>query len=288
MTLLDMQRVLSRILTDKTFQQSFIEGDEPDSATYQLTERELRSLRGLRWDRVGLHTDLLAHGRLELALKGLPLTALLLHEQLHGQLDRFCAEYPPVPQPAGHLYLEATRLCDFAVRLFGEGVLRPTWAVDVVSYERTMLTLAISAEVAASAATVAELNEEWSWQVLDWPPEDLGDFIPVGGPHVTVVSFSFPLPDLLPMLDDGAVPASVPQLEQPLLLLFGKVSRGPVQMIKVNAAAAALAEACDGERTIAGVVDQLSRRFGPGVEAQAVGALGWLRENGVIGLRKGT
>jgi hypothetical protein len=90
------------------------------------------------------------------------------------------------------------------------------------------------------------------------------------------------------MLDDGAVPASVPQLEQPLLLLFGKVSRGPVQMIKVNAAAAALAEACDGERTIAGVVDQLSRRFGPGVEAQAVGALGWLRENGVIGLRKGT
>src|SRR5581483_7449385 len=100
-------------LTDKAFLRAFTAGEVPDPAAYELTERELSSLRGLRWDRVGLHAELLAHGRLELAIKALPLTSLLLHEQLHGQLDRFCAEYPPVPQAASQLYVEATRLCEF-------------------------------------------------------------------------------------------------------------------------------------------------------------------------------
>src|SRR5437868_6529421 len=104
-----MQRVFSRLLTDKPFQQSFINGAVPPPAMYELTERELDGLRGLRWDRVGLHAELLAHGRLELALKVLPLTSVLLHDQLHGQIDRFCAEYPPVPQAASAVLVEATR-----------------------------------------------------------------------------------------------------------------------------------------------------------------------------------
>jgi hypothetical protein len=280
MTLLDMQRVFCRILTDKSFQLAFINGEEPASGRYQLTERELDSLRGLRWNRVGLHSDLLAHGRLELALKGLPLTSLLLHEQLHAQLDRFCAEYPPIPEPAGHLYLEAGRLSDFAVALLSEGVMRPWWAADLIAYERTMLTLALDPEVAESAATVAELNEA---PVTG----DIGDLIPVAGAHVKVLSFSCPLPGLLPGLDEGIVPESVPRLDEPLLVLFHKVSRGAVRMIRVNAAAAALADGCDGNQTVTGVVDRLTRHFGLGIEPQALGALGWLRENGVIGLRKG-
>jgi hypothetical protein len=134
MTLLDMQRVLSRILTDKGFQRSFIRGDEPRPGTYRLTDRELGSLRGLRWDRVGLHADLLALGRLELALRPLPLTSLLLHEQLHRQLDRFCTDYPPVPQAVSALYLEATRMGQFCLGLLREGVLQPGWAADVVRW----------------------------------------------------------------------------------------------------------------------------------------------------------
>jgi hypothetical protein len=79
--------------------------------------------------------------------------------------------------------------------------------------------------------------------------------------------------------------ADVLRLGQPLLVLFHKVPRGAVRMIKVSAASVALADACDGHQTVTGVVDQLTRRFGPGIEQQATGALGWLRENGVIGLR---
>jgi hypothetical protein len=280
-TLLDMQRVLSRILTDKAFRHCFMLGDEPRPAAYQLTDHELSSLRDLRWERVDLHSDLLAHNRLELALRPLPLTGVLLHEQLHEQLDRFCAEYPPVPVATSQLVLCASRLCDFAIGLLGEGVLTPIWAADVIRYERILLTLARTPEAAASADLVAALNETEP----GWPPAD--DLVPVAGPHAVIASFGVPLPDLIPLLDAGDIPASVPPLEQPLLLLFHKVPRGPVQMVKVNAAAAALLEACDGERTVAGVVAELSRRFGGGIDAKAIAALGWLRDNGIVGLRKG-
>ena len=163
MTLLDLQRVFSRILTEKAFQQSFIAGDAPSPAMYQLTEHELESLRGLRWDRVSQHSEQLAHARLELALKALPLTSMLLHGQLHGQLDLFCAEYPPTPQASGHVGTEATRLCEFAGTLIGEGMLRPAWALDLLHFEQILFDLRISMESAASAIGVAELNADQSW-----------------------------------------------------------------------------------------------------------------------------
>jgi hypothetical protein len=283
MTLLDMQRVFSRILTDKEFQRSFSKGEEPASATYQLTERELESLRGLRWDRVGLHAELLAHSRLELALKALPLTSLLLGKQLHEQLDRFCAEYPPTPQAASAVLVEATRLCDFASKLIGEGVLKPAWAADVIRYERILVALATSFEAAASAIRVTELNAEEGW-----PPSSPGDLVPVTGPHAEVAWFSYPLPDLLPVLQDGGVPDDVRPLERPLLILFHKSPRGPVQVVRINEATAVLIESCDGDRTIAGVAERLSCWFGPSAETRArvIAAIGWLRDNGVAGLRK--
>jgi len=283
MTLLDMQRVLSRILTDKAFQRSFIEGDEPDPAAYRLTGRELSSLRDLRWDRVGLHAGLLAHGRLELALKSLPLTRLLLHEQLYEQLDRFCAEYPPTPEAASHAWSEGSRLCDFVTRLIGEEVLRPDWAADLVRYERILLALATSAEAAASAVRTSERNDE---QAGPEPGRPSAHLVPVTGPHVEVASFGHPLVELIPMLQDGHPPISVHRLERPLLLLFHKAPRGPVRIVRINEPTAALITSCDGDQTITGVMDLLSAQFGPGVQARAAASFDWLRENGVVTFRE--
>jgi hypothetical protein len=283
MTLLDMQRVLSRILTDKAFQRSFIEGDEPDPAAYRLTGRELSSLRGLRWDRVGLHAELLAHGRLELALKSLPLTRLLLHGQLYEHLDRFCAEYPPTPEAASHAWTEGSRLCDFATKLISEEMLRPGWAADLVRYERILLALATSAEAAASAIRISELNDEQPGPEPGWPSAHL---VPVTGPHAEVASFSYPLVDLIPMLQDGHPPISVHRLERPLLLLFYKAPRGPVRIVRINEPTAALINSCDGDQTITGVTDLLGAQFGSGIQARAAASFGWLRENGVVTFRK--
>ena len=282
MTLLDMQRVFSRILTDKAFQQSFISGDVPSPAMYQLTGRELDTLRGLRWDRVGLQAEFLAHRRLELAFKALPLTGLLLHGQLHDQLDRFCAEHPPTPQAASPVSAEAIRLCEFAGKLLAEGTLRPAWAWDLIRYERCVLDLTVSSESAASAILIAELNADGGW-----PPADPDDLVPVAGPHAEIAQFSHPLPDLIKVLRSGGLPDDVRPLDPPLLILFYKSARGPVQVVRINEATAALIEACDGDRTIAGVAEQLSRTFGSGAKARmrVAAAIAQLRDAGVVGLR---
>lgn len=282
MTLLDMQRVLSRILTDKPFQQSFSNGDAPSPAIYQLTEHELGILRGLRWDRVGVQTEFLAHRRLEVALKALPLTGLLLHDQLHDQLDRFCAEHPPRPRAAGPVWAEATRLCEFASKLIAEGTLRPAWARDLIRYERCVLDLTVSSRSAASATDVAELNAD-----TGRPPADPDDLVPVAGPHAEVVQFSYPLPDLIKLLLSGGLPDDVRPLDRPLLILFYQRPRGPVRVVRINEATAALIEACDGDRTIAGVTEQLSRTVGSGAKARTrvAATIAQLRDAGVVGLR---
>lgn len=282
MTLLDMQRVFSRILTDRDFHRAFVAGDESVCAPYDLTERELRSLRGLRWDWVGLHVDLLAHSRLEMALKGLPLTELVLHKQLHGHLDRFCREFPPVPEANSQLYVEATRLCRFIRRLTAEGTLTPAWGGEVATYEHTALTLSISTDAAESSAAAADLNARWSGST-----GDLDAVIPVAGPHVRVVTFGFPLLDLLSRLDDGEVPEQVAPAERPLTIMFHKLPGVyPTQTAKINAPTAALLDLCDGDRTLRAVLDVLVDRFGPRVELGALTAVDRFREAGVLGMRK--
>ncbi|HXT88648.1 MAG TPA: PqqD family peptide modification chaperone [Trebonia sp.] len=284
MTLLDMQRVFSRILTDKAFRQSFINGDAPSRAMYQLTERELESLRRLRWDRVGLQAEFLAHRRLELAFSALPLTGLLLHGQLHDQLDRFCAEHPPAPQAGGPVWAEAVRLCQFVGKLVAEGTLRPAWAWDLIRYERCVLDLTVSSESAASAIRVAELNAGASW-----PPADSDDLVPVAGPHAKIAQFSYPLPDLTKLLRSGGLPDDERPLDLPLLILFYQRARGPVHVVRINEATAALIDACDGDRTIADVADHLSRTVGSGAKARTrvAAAIAQLRDAGVVGLRRG-
>jgi hypothetical protein len=283
-----MQRVLTRILTDKCFQQDFISRATPP-AGYELTERELSCLRGLQWDRVSLDADLIAYQRLNLALHAAPLSSMVLGKQLRARLDRFCAEYPPVPRAAGALFLEGTRLCEFALGLLREGELEPSWAADVVTYERILLTLNRGLEAAESSTRVARLNQAWTSASLgadlDWPPPDLADLVPVSGPHAEIACFAHAVPELVAALKDGTVPDSVAALDRPLFLLFCRQPAGTVNMVKVNAPTVALVEACDGEATVADIISSLTHQFGPGVADGVVAALGGLRGSGVIGLR---
>jgi hypothetical protein len=288
MTLLDMQRALSRILTDKAFQQAFLDGDEAAQRAYDLTPRELGSLRGLRRDRVALHAALLAHGRVELALQPLRLTSALLHEQLHPLVDRFCAEYPPVPMPAGQMATEVARLGDFIVRLLDEEVLTPPWARDIVIYEKTQMTLAAGLEEWESGCRIAAANRALG-QADD---ADLVSLVPVSGPHARVVAFPHDLTTLIPRLESGEIPVEVPALERPLRLLFVKQPNVLfVHTIKVNDATTTLLGACDGRRTVGEMLEWLAAVLGcesPGDRAQmeglALAALRQMQELGVIAL----
>lgn len=285
MTLLDMQRVFSRILTDPEFHRSFAADDPSACAGYQLTDRELSSLRGLRearWDWVRLHSHLLAHGRLEMGLKALPLTQLVLGERVHAELDRFCREFPPVPEADSTVVVEARRLCRFVARLAEEGALEPAWAVEVAEYERICVVLGGSPQAADSAAAVARRNTEVTGPAAEHP-----ELVPVTGAHTHLAAFRYPLVELLPVLERGEVPADLAPADQPLLILFCKVPGvHQVQTSKVNRKTAALVRSCDGRRTVREVLDGAAGGD-PRVAAGAATVIDQLRAAGVLGLRTG-
>jgi hypothetical protein len=242
-----MQRVLSRLLTDQDFGRRLLADDPAAWAPYELSPVELQSLRELRVHRkrIVAHAGNLAHARLELALKGLPLSAGLLDEQLHHHIGRFCREFPPEPRDDGALLVETGRLVAFALRLLEEGALGPPYARDVLVFEQAVVNVQTTPAACDSAAWIAALNAR------PLPGGDLRDLLPVCGPHVVVRTFRYDLPELLPSLIRGEPPAGAEPLERPLhLLILKRTGRPYAQTLQVNLATAALLGACTGNRTV--------------------------------------
>ncbi|MGN9766404.1 hypothetical protein ACTMS2_14715 [Micromonospora sp. SD12] len=242
MSLLDMQRVFSRLLTDPYFQREFFADGADRPPGYDLTERELDSLRRMDRKRLRLHAGNLAHARLGLALKSTPLSALVLHTQLDRHLVRFCREYPPIPVAESAVILATTRLCEFAEKLFAEGELRPAYAWDLLRYEKHLLVQGFGVASCASAAEFAHRTT---------PPGSFGDHVPITGPHVLVDHFRHDLTALLPRLQSGDVPEHVPPLAEPVRILFVKRPlKALVQTCRLNVAMESVWRRCDGVRTV--------------------------------------
>jgi hypothetical protein len=242
MSLLDMQRVFSRLLTDPHFQRDFFAEDAGRPSGYDLTERELDSLRRMDRKRLRLHAGNLAHARLGLALKSTPLSAMLLHTQLDRHLVRFCQEYPPVPAPESAVILATTRLCDFAENLFAEGELRPAYAWDLLRYEKHLLVQGFGMASCDSAAEFAHRED---------PEGPIGGLVPVTGAHVLVDHFQHDLPALLPRLQGGEVPEDVVPLPEPVRIMFVKQPmKALVQTCRLNAAMELVWRRCDGIQTV--------------------------------------
>jgi hypothetical protein len=286
MTLLDMQRAFSRILTDASFQRAFLAGEQDALRAYDLTDRELLSLRGLRRDRLATHAKVLAATRVGRSFKTLPLTATLLRERLRPFVDRFCAEFPPDAMGAEQVLVESARLTEFVIRLLDEGLLTPPWAKDLVTYENIEFSLGMSQDAWDSGMRTAALNR------APVPAADLEllPLVPVHGEHARLAAFDHDLPEIIPRLAAGEIPEARP-LDRPLRLLFVKVPGVlHVQTVKVNDATVALLAACDGRRTTAALLDLLAAELGQGapggrraeLDRLALPALRNLRELNVI------
>jgi hypothetical protein len=279
MTLLDMQRVVGRILTDRVFREAFVAGGTWDEDDYDLSERELRNIRGLRFDRLSQHADGLEHGRLELGLKPLPLTEKLLHSQLREQLARFCREFPPLPESDSVVLVESSRMARFLQRLGSEGSLDPIWAADLAQYEQTIFRLTVGQDAARSALKSQELNKSWS------DSNSVLGATPVGGSHVQVLSFCYPISEIVAELRIERVP-TLTQLHDPQLVLFQRVAGElNVNILRINPATAELVEACDGHRTTRDVIELVGGKLGQRAAEQVVGAIQQLCNRNVLALR---
>jgi hypothetical protein len=274
-TLLDMQRALSRMLTDQEFRRTFRAGHPAALQGYRLTERERDCLLALRWDRVALHAELHGYSRMSLGLKALPCSHLAIGDRVTDLVDRYCAEYPPAPEAGGAAVVEAERVGEFLTRLVDAGSLGPAWLGDLLRYEQALLRVGSTYRSWESARRVAELGGR---------PSERLDGVPVAGPHVTVLAFDHPVLDLVADLEAARVPGPVPPLGSPLWLMLSKAPDSLVRTAQTNEATAELIRACDGRRTVSEVVSLLSARLGGAVGAAVLAILDQLAAWGVVGV----
>jgi hypothetical protein len=284
-SLLDMQRTLSRILTDRDFRAAFQADPVSAAAPYALEPAELASLTGLSWQRIDAQASMLAHNRLGLAFKALPLSERLLHDQMHHRMDEFCHDHPPVPVRGNAMLAEADRLLAFTLPRLADGRLKPRWAADVLRYEHAMTSLSVSADAHAGAARIGALDRAPE-------PADFATAIPVVGSHAAVLSFEHDVVGLVSRLEAGAVPDTARPARPPQRLLFVRpVDAVTVQRYAVNGPTAALIGLCDGRLPVAEVVTRLAGLLDhprPAVEPIALGALSRLHDLGVLGFQKPT
>jgi hypothetical protein len=277
MTLLDMQRALSRLITDKNFRQAFRSGEPAAHRAYPLNARELDCLLGMQWERVGLHAEMVAVSRMRLGLKALPLSHLSLGDVVSELVDRFCAAYPPLPRTAGTATVEAERVCDFLTGLIDAGELTPAWVRDILAYERALLNVGSAYQSSESAARVARLAKP--------PSARSPDAVPVAGQHVALLSFDYPVPDLIASLEAAEVPAKVAQLSHPMwIILQQEADAATIRIIRVSEPTASLVGACDGRRTVAQVLAVLASRYGDDVRPGALSILDRMVELDIVGL----
>lgn len=279
MTLLGYQSALARLLTDTTFRHAFIAGDPEARVAFELDRRELESLLATRADRLELHSHLLAHGRIELGLRGFPLTSSVAAGHLDDALvEEFCARHPPRPQARGALLVEADRVFEFLLARFDDGRTGAAWMADLLRYEYAHLELSASVEAAESAVTAAE-------HAAAPLPLDVRLAVPVIGTHVRLVVLRFPILELVADLEQGSIPGVVEPLARPQHVLFHKVAGEiNVAMLRLSEPLATLVRACDGRRTITGVIASVRKAYGTGVESGALAAIDELRARAVVDL----
>ncbi|NLG54797.1 MAG: PqqD family protein [Rhodococcus sp.] len=273
MSLLEYQRALGFILTDRKFRAAFFAGDEQAGSRFDLTERERESLLAMRRDRVMLHSHLLAHGRLELGFMAFPLTAEIVHRSTGDEAEDFCEAFPPLPEARGTLLVEADRVYAYFHPRLEAGEIAHPWVADLMRFEYTQVQLG------------ADLDAWHSSVVAGEPGDDTLDprsGYPYCGQHVRLLEFTYPVYDVMTRLEDGERIDTLDRLPEPAQVLMFKTPGSPwVRSYRVNRATADLVRACDGTRTVTDVLTELRHTYGSGVERGALAALDKLRAEGL-------
>lgn len=290
MTLLAVQQVLSRVLTDPGFREAFFREPASVSVEYPLSERELASLAGLDQRRVETCAAMLLRDRVRFALYAFPASAHVLGPLMPELAPRFARRFPPVPTEDARLEREGPRMLTFVRELLAAGELGPAYLGEVMDFEHAVYHLSNSEAAWRSAEEVAALarrHPSWSSE------EDVLASVPRTGEHTTVRVFSHDVVELADRLAAGDVPASAPR-RPTVLLLTRRVESPRVHRQRVNRLTAELLSLCDGTRTAGAITDELAVRAGAraaparaALARRTVAALVRLREAGVVGLSAG-
>ena len=149
MSVLQMQRAFSRILTDAEERREFLADRTAYIARYDLAGSERESLSQLDEGRLQQYARLVIATRIDLPLSVLPTSRALLPDDFvdrHG--PRFMREFPALPTAEGSLQMrEVKRLVEYLQLLVDEGKLQGGELADALLYEGTAFRLSNDPEL---------------------------------------------------------------------------------------------------------------------------------------------
>lgn len=287
MSLLDMQRVFSKILTNDRFRSDFIADPERVCSVYDLESSEIKSLVSLDMSVVAKYAMMLKESRVSLALEALPVTSLLLGHDVHAISERYAQECPPVPASSSPMFNEARMFQQYLLGLVDSGELKTKYVREVSTYEMTLFFLANDVSCSETAKAFTRDNAGAADADLDGEALKLK---PLRGQHARLVTFRYNIVELMPMIANGESP-DVP--EQATHMLFYKIPHEVgVKTNRVNGPTKDLLELCDGTRSVESLLSELSGRYGvkteaakAKLEAGCLAALRQLVQTSVVTLR---
>ncbi|MCA1568640.1 MAG: Os1348 family NHLP clan protein [Acidobacteria bacterium] len=257
MSVLEMQRLLGKVLTNEDLRNAFLRDPHSVCQTYELTPRERESLSLIDANRFKIYAASLQEGRVSLALVAFPLTKLVLSEEGGPLVARYCKENPPLPVSSSPMFNEAMVFYSFLNKLVATGEMKSKYLRDVLEYEKNLFFIGNDVETSRSSSDFARLNREIIDNLTD---EVMLDSKPIKGAHAEVVSFDYDVIELAALL----AKQEMPDLEtKHTYLLFSKVpNEVGIKTSKINKSTMRLILMCDGTRKTEAILSELARDNG--------------------------
>lgn len=259
MSVLQMQRAFSRILTDAEARREFLADRAGFIDRYDLAGRERESLSQLDEGRLQQYARLVIATRIDLPLKVLPLSRALLPQDFvdrHG--PRFMREFPASPTADGPLQLgEVNRLVEYLELLLDEGELQGGKLADALRYESTSFRLSNDPGLDAARRAFEE-QQVWSAEQRLSKDSRL-----VRSPGSALEAFEHGIPSQ----GASSAPLRGETAQSPArALLLKRTGERKVHVFALNQAVWEFLQLCDGRRAIQEIV----RALGADADAESL------------------
>lgn len=248
MSLLEMQRVFCRVLTDDAAREAYLAGPSAFLGPFDLTPRERAALERMNVSRLQMYSRMLINGRIQLALKALPHAKTFLPADFYPRYGpRYAREHPPdVDHGSSPMLRELRRLAGFIEGLVAEGALTHPQLLDALHYDATLFTLGndLSTYAAVRAFEV---------RVRARGTAGLLEARLTRSPGVIVQTFTQGL-----IGHDGApAPGATPEPKTVVILFQKRSGTVRTNVHLINAPTERFLERCDGTHTLLAVAETL-------------------------------
>jgi hypothetical protein len=272
------QQALVRLLTDAEARRTFFAGDTALFTELGVPVEEAQRVLSIDPARLEVFADMLLGQRLNDAAQLLPYTAQLLGTRMHQIAFEFNQEIKPSYSTKFDHGLAFAR---FLQEQFREQPPSPAYVEDVLAYETASLDLYSkrSRLDPPDGGLTARLHE----------PEVQSKVAPYRQPNHRVLRLNYNVAEIVKELKERRVPDAEPWQMNVLLHV---TPEGLVEQDEINHPTLAFIDACDGQTSLAEIIEQLAAAFRqtappvfPDFRRKCAGLCAAVVERGVVGLR---